>query len=65
MKRKCEDNTKGDLGEVGCEDRRWMELTQEHVQYKLWFSRIEPVGSATIELVYIVHVHCQLTDIVW
>jgi len=31
------DNTKMDLTETGCEDGKWMELDQDHVQWLAWY----------------------------
>jgi hypothetical protein len=29
--------SKMDLSEIGCEDVRWMEKAQGHVQWRLWY----------------------------
>jgi hypothetical protein len=34
LRKKWEDNIKTDLREIGSEDGRWMELAQDHVQWR-------------------------------
>jgi hypothetical protein len=43
--------SKLDLWETGCEDGRWMELAQDHVQWQVLVLSVEPSCSVTTMLV--------------
>jgi hypothetical protein len=34
LRRKCEGNIKMDVRDMGCENGRWMELAEDHVQWQ-------------------------------
>jgi hypothetical protein len=46
QKRRWEYNIKINAREAGCEDGRWMELAQDHVQWRLWYKPSVRSGTA-------------------
>lgn len=45
VSREVKGNIKVDNGEAVCGDRRWMEVSQEHVKYRVFISGVEPSVS--------------------
>jgi hypothetical protein len=47
VSREVKGNIKVDNGEAVCGDRRWMEVSQEDVKYRVFISGVEPSVSPT------------------
>jgi hypothetical protein len=47
---RLEDNIKLDLREIGCEDRRWIELAQDYVQW--WAVVLCSIARVLITIIY-------------